>query len=225
VEEIAQYAREYQALVVVDGAQAMGLVPLRLKDSGIDFYVFAGHKTPYGPLGTGGFVKNTARRLHPVLAGGTGSDSLKLEMPDEAFGGLEPGSPNIVALAGLRAALEKLDAEAVSAIFRREQELTLYLIRKLQDIPGVSCYVTEDMARQVGIVSFNVQGYQAADVGMILDQDYGIAVRTGYQCAPLIHKYLRDEEYAGVVRAGLGRFTTEAELDVLAAAVREIAQG
>jgi cysteine desulfurase family protein len=234
IEEVAEYAREYQAIVVVDGAQAMGLVPVQLKKTGIDFYVFAGHKTLYGPLGTGGFVTSGRIKLRPVLAGGTGSDSKNLEMPEMDAGGMEPGSPNVVAIAGLRAALQELvdtndmaskPAISVSEIQKQEQKLTAYLLQKLESIKRVQCYAVRDLAKQVGIVSFNIQGYQASDVGMILDQDYGIAVRTGYQCAPLIHKYLADELYAGVVRAGLGRFTTVDEIDTLYNAVREIAEG
>ena len=60
---------------------------------------------------------------------------------------------------------------------------------------------------------------------MILDQDYHVAVRTGYQCAPLIHKYLGSGSYLGVVRASVGWFTTKEEIDVLVDAVREIAEG
>ena len=62
-------------------------------------------------------------------------------------------------------------------------------------------------------------------MGILLDEKYGIAVRTGYHCAPLIHKYLKDKEYGGTVRVSLGPFTTEAELDVLAEALEEIAAG
>ena len=107
VEEIAASAKEYEAIVVVDGAQALGLVPISLKNSPIDFYVFAGHKTLYGPFGIGGFIYHSKYRLKHMIAGGTGSDSLNLEMPEEGTVGYEPGSPNIVAIAGLHASLEE----------------------------------------------------------------------------------------------------------------------
>ena len=92
VEEIAASAKEYEAIVVVDGAQALGLVPISLKNSPIDFYVFAGHKTLYGPFGIGGFIYHSKYRLKHMIAGGTGSDSLNLEMPEEGTVGYEPGS-------------------------------------------------------------------------------------------------------------------------------------
>ena len=224
VEEIAASAKEYEAIVVVDGAQALGLVPISLKNSPIDFYVFAGHKTLYGPFGIGGFIYHSKYRLKHMIARGTGSDSLNLEMPEEGTVGYEPGSPNIVAIAGLHASLEERMTylkENADYFLDREKEMTEYLIRQLKKIFGVTLYLPEHLENHAGIVSFNVEGYQAGEVGMILDQDYHVAVRTGYQCAPLIHsKYLGSESYLGVVRASIGRFTTKEEIDVLVDAVR-----
>ena len=231
VEEIAKLAAEQNAIMVVDGAQGLGVVPICLRNIPVDFYIFAGHKTLYGPLGTGGFIQSGRIKLKPFLAGGTGSSSLDLEMSLDVTG-LEPGSPNVVALSGLHAAVRELCGEKSdtawenpAAVISREQQLTEYLVQKLREISGVKLYLPADERRWTGIVAFNIEGYQASDVGLILDEDYKIAVRTGYQCAPLIHRYLWDEEFHGVVRAGIGRFTTEEELDALASAVREIAEG
>lgn len=231
VEEVAKSAAEQGAVVVVDGSQGLGLVPVCLKNLPVDFYIFAGHKTLYGPVGTGGFLQSGRIALKPYLAGGTGSSSLDLEMSYDVTG-LEPGSPNVPAIAGLRAAVVELCGEAggiawekVAEVLEREQRMAEYLINRLGKIPGVKLYLPKDRKRRAGIVAFNVEGYQASEVGMLLDEDYGIAVRTGYQCAPLIHKHLQTEEFLGVVRAGVGRFTTEEELEALADAVREIAEG
>lgn len=222
VEQIAKMAKEYQAVVVIDGAQALGVVPVDLRKIPADFYIFAGHKTLYGPFGIGGFIHRREIELKPFLAGGTGSDSLNLEMDTSTPEGLEPGSNNVVVAAGLLAALRE---ERKENWFAKEQEMIEYLIAQLKRIPEVKLYFVNDSGQQVGIVSFNVEGYQASEVGMLLDGDYGIAVRTGYQCAPLIHKYLYSEDYAGVVRASIGRFTTREDLDCLVRAIREIAEG
>ncbi len=221
IAEVAGMAKAYQALVVVDGAQAFGVVPVDLKCAAVDFYIFAGHKTLYGPFGVGGFINSSGKKLLPFLAGGTGSDSLNLEMDVSTTAGLEPGSPNIVAIAGLLAALREKEKPA---LYEKEQELTEYLLNRLSEILDVKVYRIAD-GKQLGIVSFNIAEYRAEEVGLMLDEDYHIAVRTGYQCAPLIHKYLHSEEYAGVVRASVGRFTTKEELDCLIQAVREIAEG
>lgn len=261
-EEIARETQKYEPIVIMDGSQGFGLVPVQLKNTPVDFYIFAGHKTLYGPLGVGGYINNRGKHLKHLLAGGTGSDSLNLEMSKDTAG-YEPGSHNIVAIAGLleatREILEKetsvkeelLQEELVEERqqqeglwqkkfqqdLRREQELRQYLEEKLSKIPGVILYLgkceqeKESIVKErvveerTGIVPMNIEGYKAADVGMVLDEDYNIAVRTGYHCAPLIHKYLKDEDYAGVIRISLGKFNTKEEIDYLVKAVEEIAMG
>ncbi len=261
-EEIARETQKYEPVVIMDGSQGFGLVPVQLKNTPVDFYIFAGHKTLYGPLGVGGYINNRGKHLKHLLAGGTGSDSLNLEMSKDTAG-YEPGSHNIVAIAGLleatREILEKetsvkeellqeelaeerqqqegLWQKKFQQDLRREQELRQYLEEKLSKIPGVILYLgkceqeKESIVKErvveerTGIVPINIEGYKAADVGMVLDEDYNIAVRTGYHCAPLIHKYLKDEDYAGVVRISLGKFNTKEEIDYLVKAVEEIAMG
>lgn len=231
VEEVAALVRGSGTTVIVDGSQAFGLIPMELKESGIDFYVFAGHKTLCGPFGIGGYVNHTGKRLEVVFAGGTGSDSLNLEMPEVSPGRYEPGSPNVVAAAGLYAALEELGRDresmyrSVQGIRQKERFLFRGLEEELLQVPGVRLYFPMEKERRSGICSFNVEGYQAADVGMLLDEDYGIAVRCGYHCAPLIHKYLRDESFGGTVRVSVGRFNTEDDVERLVRAVDEIARG
>lgn len=233
---IAEEAKQYEAVVVVDGSQGLGLVPVELRNTAVDFYIFAGHKTLYGPLGVGGYINNRGKGLKHLLAGGTGSDSLNLEMPDTTAG-YEPGSQNIVAIAGLLAATEEIVAKSegeqnlkLGQNLKLEQELCCYLMERLRGIAGVVLYPPISMKdleteQKTGILAMNIEGYKAADVGVILDEDYNIAVRTGYHCAPLIHKYLKDEDYAGVVRISLGRFNTKEEIDCLVKAVEEIAAG
>lgn len=227
---IAGEAKQYEAVVVVDGSQGLGLVPVQLRNTAVDFYIFAGHKTLYGPLGVGGYINNRGKGLKHLLAGGTGSDSLNLEMPDTTAG-YEPGSQNIVAIAGLLAATEEIVAKSEGEQnLKLEQELCCYLTERLRAIAGVVLYPPISMndletEQKTGILAMNIEGYKAADVGVILDEDYNIAVRTGYHCAPLIHKYLKDEDYAGVVRISLGRFNTKEEIDYLVKAVEEIAAG
>lgn len=223
LERLARLGKEYQALVVVDASQSLGLLPVDLRLLPVDILVFAGHKNLYGPLGTGGFYIRRGIILDTYLAGGTGSDSLNLKMPEHAPERYEPASPNIAATAGLCAALEELTyTGGPEDHFRTEQELTGQLRTGLQRLSGVTVY-GHSSETSVGIVSFNIRGYKALEIGTILDEDYGIAVRTGYHCAPLIHKFLEDQEYGGTVRAGIGRYTTEEEIDKLIMAVSELA--
>lgn len=237
VSQVLALAKEYQPITMVDASQAFCLLPIELRCEDVDFYIFAGHKTPYGPLGVGGFVNNSGRKLKTYLAGGTGSDSLNLKMPESSSLRYEPGSPNVVAIAGLKAALEELweeksgqgaavvSEEKMKNWLQQEQDLTAYLVSQLSAIPEVELYVPQNPAEHVGIVAFNISGYQSEDVAMILDEDYHIAVRAGYHCAPLIHKYIPNMDSVGVVRASIGRFTTKEEVDELVRGARELAEG
>lgn len=221
VEQIAVAAKEYGAKVVVDGSQALGLVPFDMSWSLIDFYVFAGHKTPYGPFGIGGFFIRNGVRLDTFIAGGTGSDSLNVHMPEAGSSRYEPASPNVIAAAGLLAAIKDVDGEEIKRRLDKEMSLTRYMVGKLGQLYNVRLYLPP-VDRHVGIVALNVRGYQSSDVGMLLDADYDIAVRTGYHCAPLIHEFLDDREYLGVVRVSMSMFTTTDEIDALCGALGEI---
>lgn len=221
VEKIAAEAKKYNATVTIDGSQALGLVPFDMSASLADFYVFAGHKTLYGPFGVGGFFMKNGMKLDTFIAGGTGSDSLNVRMPDEGAARYEPASPNVVAAAGLLSAVKELTADEISHRLEHERKLTEYLADSMKNIHGIRLYLPPKESH-VGIIAFNIAGYKASDIGMILDEDYNIAVRTGYHCAPFVHEYLDDREYLGVVRAGVSMFTTFDDADALVEALREI---
>lgn len=230
VKEILRLVENMDVITIVDGSQAFGLVPIELNGSDIDFYIFAGHKNLYGPFGIGGYINNKARELEIVFAGGTGSDSLNLEMLGDFHSRYEPGSPNVAAIAGLKAGVEELLAserivkKCGQGILEKEKELINRLERGLKKNPEVRLYLPKEENRS-GICSFTVKGYDSSDIGMIFDEDYGIAVRCGYHCTPLIHKYLRDESYGGTVRISIGRFNTEKDIDEVIKAVEEIIRG
>ena len=169
-----------------------------------------------GRLGIGGFIIRNDVLLKCILTGGTGSDSLNLSMPKSAPGRYEAGSENIVAIAGLRAALEWLEKNQHRA---RIKELTDYLVEELSKNPNVTVFA---MNAQIGIVSFVIEGYDSGDVGRILDDEFDIAVRTGYHCAPYIHEYLKDTSYGGTVRVGIGPFNTKEDLDALLNAIESL---
>ena len=222
IETLCKMAKEYEAKTILDASQSIGLVDINMDKMLLDCVVFAGHKTLYGPLGIGGFVKKGSLKIAPFLAGGTGSDSLNLDMPID--GGLEPSSPNVVAIAGLSKALELLEGEKMGQLHQQEQDMTKKLLEGVCGIEGLHTYLPP-LEAHVGIVALNVEGFQASDVGMLLDEDYNIAVRTGYHCAPLIHELLDDKEFGGVVRVSVGRFTTEEDVEKLIMALKEIMEG
>lgn len=219
VKEIFAEAKKHGSINVLDSAQSMGLIELRADLIDVDLIGFAGHKTLYGPFGIGGFINVSGVDLDTFIAGGTGSDSLNLEMPSGNESKFESASTNIIAVAGLNAALVNLNQKKHLAY---EQKLTSYLIEKLSLIKGIKLYLTSSTEKHVGIVSFTLDDMNSEDVGIILDEDFNIAVRTGYHCAPYIHKYLRDERFLGTIRVGLSQFTTKSDIDQLIDALEEI---
>ena len=222
VSEIFQLARKFSAITVLDASQSMGLVPINVQELEVDFVAFAGHKTLYGPFGASGFVDCSDIGLDCWHAGGTGSDSLNLNMPVRSPERYEAASKNIVAIAGLQAALSVLNQQEN---FQIEKKMTMYAIEKLKSIPDVHTYRPRDVKKNhIAVISFTVDGYLSEDLGMILDEDFDIAVRTGYHCAPYIHQYLKDEEQLGTVRIGIGRNTTEEEIDALYEALVELTE-
>lgn len=219
VEKVFNEAKKYNAITVLDSAQSLGLIEVNSKKIDADIIAFAGHKTLYGPFGIGGFINISNISLNVVLTGGTGTDSLNLDMPEQNTTKYEPSSFNIVAIAGLYEALKCLD---INRNYQHEKILTDYLVDNLNNIKGVTCFVPLDRNKHIGIISFVIHGYKSDDVGMILDEDYDIAVRTGYHCAPYIHKYLDDKEYLGTVRIGVSQFNSKEDIKELIKSINEL---
>lgn len=223
-ESIARLSKEYGALVIVDGSQSLGLIESDLSRDPVDFLIFAGHKNLYSSWGVGGFIYNCDYPLRPVLAGGTGSDSLNPEMPGGIPTAFEFASPNIIAIASLGASLKWLDETGIDTIRARKDELMSRLISGLSDL-GAVLYLPSDLRRHTSVLSFNIPGYEAYEVGMILNDDFDIAVRTGYHCAPFVHELLGTLETKGTVRVSPGFFNTEADIDTFIHAVKDISEG
>ena len=219
VTELFLMAKECGATTVLDAAQATGLIDLDMPTLNADILCFAGHKTLMGPFGIGGFLNKHGITLKKVRTGGTGSASLTLDMPEEAPGRYEASSTNVVAIAGLNASLKGLDIDDHRETVR---ELTEYLLEALNNIPSVNLMGAFDTDKTLGIVSFVVEGYESDEIGTILDDEYDIAVRTGYHCAPYIHDYLGDKPYHGTIRIGIGQFNTKEDIDALISAIESL---
>jgi selenocysteine lyase/cysteine desulfurase len=219
VREIFEEAKRYGAITVLDSAQSLGLIEVDSKLIEADIICFAGHKCLYGPFGIGGFINITNVPLDVYITGGTGSDSLNLNMPEGNEAKYEAASSNIVAIAGLNAALKCL---APTAHREKEKMLTDYLIERLSQVAKIQVYLPGDRENHIGIVSFTHKEMTSGDLGTILDEDFDIAVRTGYHCAPYIHDYLKDKQSVGTVRVGLGQFNSTDDIDKLVDALNEI---
>lgn len=215
VKEIIQVSEEYNSVVVLDCSQSMGLIPIDIKKIKADYFVFAGHKTLYGPFGIGGFIDNSKVKLSEIITGGTGSDSLNLKMPDIYPGKYEAASPNILSIAGLHSALDWINDVGIDNIREKETTLTKELIEGLKGIDEIKMYLPQNLDNHVGIISFNLENYKPDELGQILDEDFNIAVRTGYHCAPLIHDLLNTIDRNGTVRISLSYFNKPEEVEYL----------
>lgn len=214
--EIFAAAKKYGAITVTDMAQTAGLVPLDVASDLIDFAVFAGHKTLYGPFGIGGFAKSRNVALEPVLFGGTGVDSANQEMPENIPGRYEMGSQNICAVAGLHAAAQWFlqNQDEIRAAEEKNHRRLLEILRQYDfvKIAGPADRFSEK-TKCIGVVSTVFDGYAAEDIGNVFDE-MEIAVRTGLQCSPLAHKFLGTFP-AGTVRFSVGYFTGEEDFCAL----------
>lgn len=212
VEQIVSLAKEFASITVLDMAQTAGLVPLNVGSNNVDYAVFAGHKTLYGPIGIGGFVKKTDAKPVPVLFGGTGVESALQDMPHDAPGRYEMGSQNIHAISGLHAALTWF-LEHAEEIRETEERNHKRLVSIIESHSNITMVGPRDRSNCIGVVSCVFDDYSSDSIGDVLDR-YEIAVRTGLHCAPIAHKALKTFP-AGTVRFSVGYFTTEEEFNAL----------
>ena len=223
LEQAAAFAKKHSLLLIVDAAQTAGAVPMDMERMGIDVLCFTGHKGLYGPQGTGGVCVCPGLSIRPLKVGGSGIHSFDREHPSEMPAALEAGTLNGHGIAGLGAAARWLLEIGVEQIRAREQALLRRFVDGVKEVEGVTLYGNPDLDRRTGIQSLNIRDYDSARVADWLYEDYGIAVRGGAHCAPLMHEALGTREQ-GVVRFSFSYFNTEAEADEAAAAVRELTE-
>lgn len=215
-EQIFSFAKQHNSITVLDCAQSFGIYPV--SKNNVDFIVFAGHKSLYAMFGIAGYINITEYNLLTYKVGGTGSDSLNLSMPPQIPYRYEAGSLNAVGIYSINKSLDYLQTANFA---KKKNELVTYLLENLSKLNDVQVYLPKNY-RSKGIVSFNVAGFSSDEIGTILSEDYGICVRTGYHCAPYVHKFIGSDRYNGTVRVSFGIFNTKAEIDLLINAIKEI---
>jgi cysteine desulfurase family protein len=223
VAEIGRLARKHGLLLTLDAAQTAGAYPIDVQEMEVDLLAFTGHKSLCGPPGTGGLYIREGVKLEALKWGGTGSRSDEEYQPDFLPDKYESGTLNLVGIAGLGAGVEYVMREGVDNIRRRERNLTQRLIEGLLDTHGVKAYGGLDADRQIGVVSFNIDGMSPSEVGLRLDDEYQIMCRVGLHCAPAAHRTIGTFPN-GTVRFGLGTFNTEDEIDAAVEAVKGLAE-
>lgn len=213
VEEIFKLSKQFNSYTVVDMAQTAGLVDCNVGSNAIDFAVFAGHKTLYGPTGISGFVMKPEIKLPAVIFGGTGYESANQDMPFSLPERYEMGTMNLSGVAGLNAALKWLNDVSISSLREKEAQNRQRLLDILDDYWFIKVVGNFSHNEYVGIVSCLIDGISSDSAGKIFDE-VGIAVRTGLQCAPLAHEFAGTYP-AGTIRFSVSYFTTEQDFQDL----------
>ena len=219
IEEIAALCRAEGVPLIVDASQSAGILPFELDALGAAFIAMPGHKGLYGPQGTG-LLLCGADAL-PLIEGGTGSDSLRQEMPDFLPDRLEAGTHNVPGIAGLAAGIDFVRTQRTGRILLHERQLLRRAGQGMQSIPRVTCWLAEEETLQAGVLSFAVDGLSAEETAEQLARR-GIALRAGLHCAPLAHRTagtLPD----GTVRLSISAFNRAFEVDAVLRALREVA--
>jgi len=223
VADIGRLARERGVLFCVDAAQTAGAVPVDVKAMNIDLLAFTGHKSLFGPQGTGGLVLSASveERVRPLMMGGTGSRSESEEHPLFLPDRFESGTPNTVGIAGLEAGIRFVREKGVDYIRRKEIGLAARLIEGLREIRGMTVYGTGDAEKQTPVVSFSVEGKPPSEVSYALDEDFAIMSRPGLHCAPAAHRTIGTFP-EGTVRLSLGAFNEAKDVDTVLAALHQM---
>jgi cysteine desulfurase family protein len=229
-DKIAHMAKEYEAVVFADAAQAAGNIKINLKETDIDILIFAGHKSLYGLFGVGGFATNSRiferdKKLNPVIFGGNGEDSLNLGLPETGISKYEVGSLNVPAIGALKCGIDSIKSD-FNEIRQHEDKMFRYLLEEIEKMDGIIIFqkpeTEEEFENHIAVISTAFEKYASDDAGTILDGEYNIAVRTGYHCAPLVHDVIGSKKYGGTIRISIGRYTTKEDIDRLVSAFEDM---
>ena len=223
IAEVGAFCREKGIVFVVDTAQTAGLFPIDMQALSIDALCFTGHKSLYGPQGTGGLCLSERFNPEPLLRGGTGSRSYDLEQPDFLPDRLEAGTLNGHGIAGLLAGVQYV-AEKGEELLQKAREMERRFYGLVKDREGMVFYGDYETEGRAPLVTFNLEGYSSGELASELSERYDIAVRSGTHCAPLLHRRFGTEK-RGSVRFSFSHFNTEEEVRLAAQAVRELRRG
>ena len=223
LEELGEICRLHHLFFVVDSAQTAGTLDINMEKIGIDFLAYAGHKSLLGPQGIGGFLISEAldSQMEPYIAGGTGSQSDLLEMPDYLPDKYESGTMNLPGIIGLHAALSYLEEKGIENLHRRKMELTGYFLDRVLRVDGVKIVGRPDLENRVAVVSLDFRTMDNAMAAFELERRAGVMTRVGLHCSPLAHQSLGTFPQ-GTVRFAFSASNTVEEMDICINAIEEM---
>lgn len=218
LEAITKICHKYGIFVIADLSQSAGSIRVDADAWQLDGIIFTGHKSLFGMQGIGGYYLREGISLKPLLYGGTGRDSARLLYEEEYE--YEVGTQNQPGIESLLAGVSYILEEGMENIIKKEQHLMTFLYQEMEKISQVKLYNRYSI-QHGPVMSMNIKGLDSADVAYILQNVYGITVRTGLHCAPLIHKEMGTEE-KGTLRISVSYLTKQEEIEAFVKAIREI---
>ncbi len=219
VKEVAELTRDCGICLIVDAAQAAGVIPITLK-SGANVICVPGHKGLHGPTGTGALITDGKYPLSTIIEGGTGATSLELDQTDVMPERLESGTLNTVGICGLQAGINYINMIGLNTIFNHESALCSAFIEGIKNVNELQVYHTGESF--VPIVSFNLSGVPAHKLATALDRQ-GFSLRGGIHCAPLAHKTIGTLP-EGTVRFSPGIFNSQKDTESLIKTLKKFAK-
>lgn len=220
---IGAICKKHDILLVVDASQSAGVFDIRMDEMGIDVLCFTGHKGLMGPQGTGGICVRAGLSIRPLIVGGSGIHTYSRTHPDRMPEALEAGTQNGHGIAGLHAALEFIEQIGLDRIREKEGKMLRQFYEGVKQIPTVTIYGDFEDFNRGAIIALNIGGYDSGIVADELMERFGISVRAGAHCAPLLHEALGTKEQ-GAVRFSMSYFNTEEEIEIAVDAVRQLAE-
>ncbi len=224
VKEIGRMCRERDVIFMVDASQSAGKIAIDVQEMNIDVLVFTGHKSLFGPTGSGGMYVGKNIHIRHTRAGGTGVRSADLHHLEDYPFRMEYGTLNVLGIAGLFAGVKWVVEKGIQQIHAHEMKLVQRLQDGLSTTDNVRLYCADHLDHHIGILSFSINGISPENTGTLLDGAYNIACRTGLHCAPLVHQQLGTDTIGGTVRISVGPFNTITHIDSAVKAVQEIAR-
>lgn len=222
IQAVGEIAKRYGILFCVDASQTAGVIPIDVRACRIDILCFTGHKSLLGPQGTGGMYVREGVTIRPFKSGGSGILTYQKDHPAQMPARLEAGTLNGHGIAGLNGALTYLQETGIETIRDLELKLMRQFYEGVRQIPGVKIYGDFETSLRCPIVALNLEDYDSSKVGDQLYWEYGIAVRSGGHCAPLMHRALGTERQ-GAVRFSFSHYNTVQEVETAIQAVKELA--
>ncbi len=220
--EIGALCKKYGKTYLVDAAQTAGVLPIDVDAFNIDMIAIPGHKSLYGPPGVGALFIREGVPLQTFMEGGTGGDSGRHELPPTTPDGFEVGTIPLPQILALAEGIRWVKSTGLDAIHDAEMRLLARLLDGLKSIQKLTIYGHTNLQLKTPVVSFNVAGHAPKALGEQLFDEFGIALRAGFHCAPMAHEAVGSAPLGGTVRASIGFTTKDEDVDALLAALTKI---